>query len=161
MAIIPSKQVIQRSAILGVMIARKDWTLLALHIAGEKGLTPAQLQKVLFLAKQNFSSKLTDFYEFKPYNYGPFDKAISRDVEELAEAGYVKLVKQPNQSWSAYRINGASRVSEELIQEADADVVKYLTKSVHWAQSISFEKLITSIYNAYPEYKVNSVFRGL
>lgn len=143
------------------MISNKDWTLLALHLAGDKGLTPAQLQKVLFLAKQNYSTRLTNFYDFKPYNYGPFDKAIYKDAEELASAGLVQLVKQPNQSWSMYKISNKPDGLEVSSKNTDKDIENYLAKAIKWAQNISFEKLITSIYSAYPEYKVNSVFRGL
>jgi len=140
---------------------KNEWTLLALQLAGDKGLTPAQLQKVLFLIKQNYSSKLGNFYEFKPYNYGPFDKQIYVDAEALAEQGLVVLKKQPGHSWSTYQISPEFDSEEhDFDGDIDANIVNYLKSVIEWAQKLTFQQLIASIYNKYPEYKVNSVFRG-
>lgn len=141
------------------MMNKTDWTHLAINLAGDKGLTPAQLQKVLFLVKENFSDQLTDFYEFKPYNYGPFDKQVYVDAEVLASQGQVKLEKYPGRSWVIYRANPeSSPVTAENTEEKKIE--KYLETVVKWSQSLTFEQLISSIYKKYPSYKVNSVFRG-
>ena len=134
---------------------------MAIKLAGKKGLTPAQLQKVLFLVKQNFTNELKGFYDFKPYNYGPFDKQIYNDAEELKQVGYIKLVRQDGHSWSMYIIEDDFDNSKyPALLKADEKISRYLKLLIDWAQKLSFEQLIASIYNHYPEYKINSVFRG-
>lgn len=139
---------------------KADWTLLAIAAAGRKGLTPAQLQKTLFLVKQNFRNELKDFYAFEPYNYGPFDKSIYEDARVYAQKGMVKMNGVSGQNWSKYYITteGAAK-AQPLRSNADTNAMSYLEKIVHWAQSLSFPQLISAIYKQYPEYKVNSVFK--
>ena len=65
---------------------RKYWTLLALGAAEGKALTPVKLQKTLFLLGQVFP-KMEDFYNFVPYDYGPFNASIYEDAKILAQDG--------------------------------------------------------------------------
>ena len=66
--------------------------MLAISFAQGKGLSPVQLQKALFLLGKQFPSAVgEEFYNFVAYNYGPFDKSIYWDTEELAQQGYVSV----------------------------------------------------------------------
>ncbi|MEX0881579.1 MAG: hypothetical protein WDZ34_01755 [Candidatus Saccharimonadales bacterium] len=140
---------------------KQDWLLLAIASGKKKGLTPAQLQKSLFLLKQAYPKQTADFYNFQPYNYGPFDKQVYEDADVLAESGYITLDSQEDRAWSLYRItdNGKEQTNK-ITGSADADATKYLDKIVKWVQSLTFEQLIATIYKHFPKYKVNSVFRG-
>lgn len=141
-------------------LTKEDWTLLAIACAGESGLTPAQLQKSLFLLEKNSPRKISNFYQFKPYNYGPFDKTIYLDANVLASENLVKVNGVDGQSWSKYHITeqGLTK-AKKLKSELDPPLSSYLERVVHWAQRLSFSQLIASIYKRYPEYKVNSVFK--
>jgi hypothetical protein len=37
---------------------------------------------------------------------------------------------------------------------------EYVVDVANWIRQLSFQQLVASIYNRYPEMKVNSVFRG-
>jgi hypothetical protein len=141
-------------------LSKDEWTLLAIAKAGDQGLTPAQLQKTLYLLKKSYSRQLRDFYKFIPYNYGPFDKTIYSDAAKWADLRLVETNGVLDQSWSVYCITeqGKQKASE-LAGNATTAQISYLNRVVQWAQSLSFQELIASIYKRYPEYKVNSVFR--
>ena len=73
------------------MIEKKEWLLLAISFS-EGYLSPAQLQKSLFLLKQKKKKSVgKGFYNFIPYNYGPFCKEIYSDAESLVSDGVVKF----------------------------------------------------------------------
>jgi hypothetical protein len=36
----------------------------------------------------------------------------------------------------------------------------YVVNLANWVRQLSFQQLVASIYNKYPEMKANSVFRG-
>src|SRR5437773_8648050 len=74
------------SARQGSIMSRRDWLLVALTEAGDRGLSPVQIQKTMFLFKNGTDRVLDEdqFYDFRPYNYGPFDSQIYRDLEDLA-----------------------------------------------------------------------------
>lgn len=140
---------------------RQKWALLAISYADKQGLTPAQLQKSLFLFQKAFGRQVGDFYEFTPYNYGPFDKSVYTDAEALITDKLVgKADGNANHTWSIYAITSAGKSkADELLGELDPKMSRHLKKIVTWAQGLSFQQLISTIYQHYPEYKVNSVFK--
>lgn len=134
--------------------------LIALKYAGERGLTPVQLQKSMFLLGQAYSDKLANYYNFEPYNYGPFDKTIYVDAKVLAEEGLVSIKEVEGHRWQNYFIS-AKGEHWLAVQEGvgvDTEVVSYLEKLVVWVKSLSFTQLVSAVYKKFPEYKVNSIF---
>lgn len=141
---------------------REDWTLLAIASAGGQAVTPVQLQKILFL----LGSKLPDavgreFYQFEPYNYGPFDVTVYRDAEALAARGLVATQAAPGQRWTSYAATPAGlRRAEQVRRGANTDAVAYLSKVVAWARALSFSDLVKAIYREYPAFRARSIFGG-
>lgn len=135
----------------------KDWTLLALAAAEGKTLSPVQLQKSLFLLGQKFGEELDAFYDFEPYHYGPFSKDIYNDLIRLVYEGNAVITFG---RWKEYSATpDGLEVAKRLRESADADQVEYLHRVVNWARSLSFQTLVRSIYDKFPEYKSNSVFQ--
>jgi hypothetical protein len=99
-------------------------------------------------------------YAFVPHNYGPFAKEIYTDAELLASRGLISIEQDPN-AYARYLItaSGRDRVREYLVDRVSNRVQEYLGSVVDWAQKQSFSGLVKSIYEKYPAYRVNSVFR--
>ncbi len=142
------------------MLNRKDWTLLAIAGAKEKGLSPVQLQKTLFLLGRQMPEAVgTDFYDFKPYHYGPFDEDVSADARALAKSGDIEITRRPDENWNRYvvtpeGVRRAETLAREIVKAAD-----YLQRLLDWVQRQTFQSLVTAIYAKYPEMRVNSVFQ--
>ena len=129
---------------------KKQVTLLnALQSAGSEGLTPVQIQKVMFLYGESLEAKeKADFYNFVPYNYGPFDKTIYSDLEKLVGQNMLKKKRSSSGAWyTYYPLNTSATHSDN-----------YIDKLVKWAQKQSFKDLLLAIYEHYPQYKEKSVF---
>jgi len=143
------------------MTARHEWLLIALaHRRGEV-MTPVQVQKAMFLmdaeAKQFVGEK---FYQFVPYNYGPFDADVYNDLALLEREGLVASVPT-DRGWKMFAATPAGVIAAAKVQQgADAKAVAYLQKVVDWVASLSFTALVRAIYEKYPKYKANSVFSG-
>lgn len=141
---------------------RSDWALLAVAIGRGDGLGPVQLQKTLFLLGREMPNSVgPDFYEFIPYNYGPFSREIYEDAERLQALGLLTRRDHMGGDWedfipTAEGIRAASAVAARVGQPS----VAYLTKVIRWAQEVTFDQLVRAIYAKYPEYKENSLFRG-
>jgi uncharacterized protein YwgA len=139
---------------------RKDWALIVLNEAAPGTLSPLQLQKILFLISKNLSDEVgPDFYEFVPYNYGPFAPEIYSDVGLLVGSGLVERVQYTGRNWDAYEItlkghNAALKMLPRISERA----TQYVAKTTKWVTSLTFTQLLTAIYKAYPAYKANSVF---
>jgi len=63
---------------------KSDWIIIVLGAANGGNHTPAQLQKSLFLIKENLPKEFKkEFYDFIPYNCRPFFKEIYSDSKKL------------------------------------------------------------------------------
>ena len=140
-----------------------DTTLLAIASAREV-LQPVQLQKSLFL----FAAKVPkdvlpadSRYQFKPYDYGPFSAEIYSDAETLEADGLVEIMKPPVTRYRQYSVTPqGALVAQQIRERENPSVVEYLSSLVAYTQSLGFNQLVASVYDEYPEMKVNSVFRG-
>lgn len=140
---------------------REKWILMAVNCAENGSLSPIQLQKSLFLLSRKYPNEVgSAFYEFEPYDYGPFNKEIYSDCMALAQQGFL-IVQQPvGRGWSGYSITPkGTEKAKKLKNEVSKPAVKKLCQTVRWAQSLSFSQLLTAIYRAFPEFKKNSVFQ--
>jgi len=143
-------------------LKKDDWLVLALAAAEGKPLSPVQLQKTLFLLQKELPWAVGgEFYTFRPYNYGPFDSAIYADATTLAAQNLVAVENIPGQRWSGYAItiHGRERANA-LSKQISSQALSYLQSLTKWVQSVSFRDLLKAVYSKYPEYAVNSVFRG-
>ena len=139
---------------------RKNWTLLALSAAHGKYLTPVQLQKSLFLLGKAFPEKMNNFYKFEPYNYGPFDAVIYEDAKILAQAGLVNINIPRGRRWCMYLCTSDGLIrAENAVENIPQEVWQFLEKIVDWIFPLSFSQIVSAVYAAYPEMKVNSVFK--
>lgn len=141
----------------------KDWTLLVIAARNGKPLQPVQLQKSLFLLGRNLSLRqlqVESFYPFEPYDYGPFCSQVYSDAEGLCFEGFVHIDCPINLSYRFYSATEEGIVkANELKKILSPETRDYLEKIVEWTSSLSFNDLVSAIYQAYPEMKENSIFR--
>lgn len=140
---------------------RHEIILAALSAGGENAtFTPVQVQKLFFLLDRE-AAHLVDgpHFNFTPYDYGPFDRAVYDGLDSLAQQNLARV-----QNTGRYRVytlsqkgfqQGAAKLGE--LPEAARH---YVANVAQWVRQLSFEQLVASIYNRYPEMKANSVFRG-
>ncbi|WP_428939675.1 hypothetical protein [Fontivita pretiosa] len=145
-----------------MMRNRRDWTLVAIAAAPDHCLTPVQLQKSLFIFGDRLPQLVGEkYYRFRPYNYGPFSAEVYHDAEELAADGLLSIESVPGQRWPQYCATAAGIECARIASAAmPAEVHQYLKELVGWAKSLRFRDLLEAVYSTYPEYAVNSVFRG-
>jgi hypothetical protein len=142
-------------------IEKKYWTLLALASAKGESLSPVQLQKTLFLFGRKMPAAVKhDYYNFIPYNYGPFDPVIYSDAEVLTAESLVVLQERPGCRWSEYAATPRGiALAEKIKNSVPGKELRYLDGLVEWVRSLSFRDLLRTVYAEYPDYAVNSVFR--
>ena len=134
-------------------MSKAEWLLLALDAAGSQGLSPVQLQKSLFLLGKRATTALSEFYEFVPYNYGPFSREIYQDAKSLEQQGLVSVTPGHNAGYREYRITPTGHMrADHLWKRVDPQAAAYLRSLVDWAQRTSFASLVSAIYSEYPEY---------
>ena len=139
---------------------RKSIVLAGLAASGGAVHTPAQVQKLFFLIDRNIHNLVGGpYFDFMPYNYGPFDQTVYRVLEQLAVDDLVELV--PDSNWTSYRLTaGGQKIGEGLLESLSSDAADYIRRVSEFVRRLSFTQLVSSIYEAYPEMRENSVFQS-
>jgi len=121
--------------------------------------SPVQVQKLLFLIDRNLGKDIGGpHFNFHPYNYGPFDRAVYETLESLGNEGFVEIVS--NHSWKEYALTEKGRAQGMAIFESlPIPTKKYIAEVSRFVRSLSFTQLVSAIYKAYPEMRANSVFQ--
>ena len=73
----------------------------------------------------------------------------------------VEILRNPALRWRNYRLTPEGQgAGEEILGQLDSHVADYVRGLSAFVRRLSFAELVTAIYAAYPEMKVNSVFQG-
>lgn len=138
----------QQEIILAAMAPAKG----ALH-------TPVQMQKLLFLIDRNIPRQTGGpHFSFRPWNYGPFDKAVYDVLLALALDDHVDRI--PDRSWIDYKLtlSGQER-GERLLEQLPEVASVYIRQASEFVRKLTFTQLVSAIYKAYPDMRANSVFQ--
>lgn len=123
--------------------------------------TPVQVQKLLFLIDKNIPHEVEGpHFNFQPYDYGPFDQAVYSVLDELAGSGHIAINEQPGRRWKTYALTAEGQaIGHDVLSRLDKRAQAYISKLSEFVLSLNFAQLISAVYKAYPEMKINSVFR--
>ncbi len=144
-----SEQMASRECILIAIVAA----------AGDTGLDRAQLQKSVFLVGEEFDGRLpANFYQFRPYMYGPFAQDAYSDIERLCD-GMVIEVLTDKDGRPSYRLAPGATTGLCGLSGLSEDLESGIRQIVGWVTSMSFKELVRAIYHLYPDQRQNSVFQ--
>ena len=138
---------------------KKEIVLVALVPANGDIHTPVQVQKLLFLIDRNVTDTINgEHFNFSPYSYGPFDIEVYKTLEQLGYDDFVEINRE--ETWETYRltVKGQER-GNQLFEPLDETVRNYVIALSEFVHKLTFNQLVSAIYKAYPEMRVNSVFR--
>ena len=138
------------------MAHRKDWLLLAIASAADGKLSPVQSQEAMFLLSEEAGALVPrPFYSFHPYNYGPFDAAVYRDVDDLQQDGLLRIVHAERSAMYQITPAGLDHAGQ-LRGSLDPHATEYLERLVVWIKSLSFDAVLEAISEKYPKYTNNA-----
>lgn len=139
---------------------RQKLMLAALAAGGENAtFTPVQLQKLFFLIDREASGLVGGpFFNFVPYDYGPFDKAVYLELDSLDSQALLQT--QGMRSYKTYVLTHAGfAAGTDALSTISEAASKFLREAAQWVRSLNFQQLVAAIYNRYPDMRVNSIFR--
>ena len=143
---------------------RRDLVLAILSAADGRTYSPVQIQKAVFLVCEHFGEVIDDgpAFDFQPYDYGPFDSDVYSEIEALRRAGEAVIAPSANGNWNTYAASdaGIERSNAILHGILNDETSNYIFAISNWVRSLSFKSLVKSIYEAYPQMRANSIFRG-
>jgi hypothetical protein len=140
---------------------KNDLVLAVLAVSDGAIHTPVQVQKLFFLIDMKYADYVGGkHFHFEPYDYGPFDKDVYRTLEFLEAKGLVEITENKCKRGNMYRLTKeGQKEGNEHLHKIDSSAVEKIKELSAFIRGLSFAELISAIYKAYPETKVNSVFR--
>lgn len=138
---------------------RRELILAALAAGGgNTSYSPVQVQKLLFLIDRDAAHLAGGtHFNFVPYDYGPFDRAVYDELDALAQEGLAEV--NTAGPYRKYRLTADGyRLGAEKLDGLTEDVQSLLTKIAQWIKPLNFQQIVATIYKHYPEMKARSVF---
>ena len=118
-------------------------------------ISPIQIMKGMFLLGKEMN--LQNFYEFKPYLYGPCSFEIYSDLSKLENKGLIDSIPTPK-GWNYYIITEKGKeIARELEKRLDKDLIEKILQIKEIVLSKGFLELLEFVYTKYPKYAVNSI----
>ena len=142
----------------------RDLVLAVMSMFPYQKPSPVQTQKLFFLIDEKLPAysdcpEGVPYFEFRPEGFGPFDRKVFDVLTELCSEGSVNLL---GDNWNPIRGYEVTVVGLEngkrFVDEIPEKPRSYIDTLGKWVFSVTFAQLISTIYQAFPEMKVNSVF---
>jgi hypothetical protein len=148
---------------IGELTHRQQVVLAALAAEPGASFAPVQIQKLFFLLDENAEAQLGGKqFQFRPYDFGPFDQAVYAELEVLETLGLVQISRVgPAPGHRRYQLTTKGQeLGEEILSSSLSGLQSYMQEVSRWVRRLSFAQLVGSIYKAYPWTRENSVFQG-
>lgn len=135
------------------MLKRQRVLLRLLQQAERKTVTRIELTKWCFLLREETPScGGSAFYDFVPYQYGPFSFSIYQELEKLVAQSYIET--PDDQTLRLTKLGSAEAT-------VPADVSRDVNRITRRFADYSTRKLLDYVYESYPSFTVNSVRKQL
>ena len=141
------------------MITHRSEIVLGAMAAGPRHayFDPVRMQKLLFLIDVEIPDLIGGpFFDFQPYNFGPFDIQVYFELEELTASSRVHT----DRTWryDRYRLTDAGLVmGNTVLRELPETARRFVDRACQWMLAVSFDDLLSAIYRRYPDMGVRSI----
>lgn len=142
------------------MLSKEEFVLAVLSASENNRYTPVQIQKIFFILDREIPEHISGpVFDFKPYDYGPFDSTIYQIMEMLIEKGYVSRHGESIEKSRSYSLTTDGRVAgNSHLKTLNDSANSYIADVISFVSKLGFSQLVQAIYKKYPDMKVNSVF---
>lgn len=140
-------------------LQKRDWILLALR---RTPLDRMHTMKTLFLIWHGSGRKITNYFEFIPYLYGPCSFEVYSEIEKLKGEGLIVQPPHPMPQWVNYYLTEkGKKEAEEVKKRTPLETIRFIETVVDEVSKLSFYELLGKVYSEAPDFAVNSMFKEI
>ena len=123
--------------------------------------SPIQIQKLLFIIDREIPEHVNGpHFNFKPFDYGPFDKKVYMVLEKLEERSHVVIDRSGR--YPVYALTGQGmEAGVDTLMTLPHPVLEFMVQVSSWVRNVSFRTLLREIHLRYPDMAVNGVLQEL
>lgn len=139
-------------------MTKKDWILLALD---KYPLDRIHVMKILFLLWYRSGRKISDYFQFIPYLYGPCSFEVYTVLESLLNEGHISQPPHQTPKWVHYYLTEKGKeLAEQLTRKVSSENLTAIGLIADEVAPLSFYDLLRKVYKEAPEFAVNSIFKN-
>lgn len=139
----------------GTRLSKQDWILLLLR---EKPMDRIRLMKALFLIWHRSGRKISGFYEFLPYMYGPCSFDLYRELESAERLQLISQAPHPIDRWADYFLTArGSHAADAAVRKIDSKARETIHSVANEVTEVGFQELLRQVYDEAPDFAGNSV----
>ncbi|MEO0236254.1 MAG: hypothetical protein ABIM02_05975 [candidate division WOR-3 bacterium] len=140
-------------------LSKKDWILLLLR---ESPLDRIHIMKALFLIWHRSGRKLTNYFEFKPYLYGPCSFEVYSVLSNMEVERLIVQPPYPAPQWVEYYLTDKGKKEAEKVFNNTSDEIREIIKKITAEISnLNFFELLHKVYREAPDFAINSMFKEI
>ena len=141
-------------------MTRQEFVLMAMAAGHGDAHTAVQVQKLLFLIERKVPQVIGGpHFTFVPDAFGPLDLEVYAELSAASAKGLVSIYNERD-TVRIYCLTSAGRaVGEAMLAKLKPETAEYLRTLSAWVRRQGFWKLVSAVYHAYPEMRVNGVFQ--
>lgn len=135
----------------------REKVVLALLREANRPVGSLMLTKLFFLLRHEtgIAQKITGFYYFVPYRFGPYSFVLHNDLTGLSRNGYIEA---SDEKWRLGRLVEPNR---DWMSELDESVAKALSYVYSSRGSLTADDLLKYVYSTYPWFASKSELKHL
>lgn len=144
------------------MMSSNDFVLAVFASSNNAIHSPVQIQKLFFLIEKKIPElSENNYFNFTPYNYGPFDPEIYEVISELISSEDLEIINDINSKIIKYRTTKEGQIrGENILKSFTVKVIDKIKILSEFVRNLTFFELVSAIYKEYPDMKKYSIFRG-
>ena len=141
-------------------MTKEDYVRAGMSAAKMNSLTPVRVQKLFFLLDVRIPEKIGGpYFEFAPYDYGPFDKNVYSVFESLENKNLAEIRKPDFNNPQLYQLTPSGQKNgDKMFGSFPKDTQESIVEFVEWIRKHSFTQIVSTIYKHYPDMSTKSVF---
>jgi|SRR3989304_3135587 len=140
-------------------LTEKDWILLALK---RIPLDRIHIMKTLFLIWHRSGRKMTGYFQFEPYLYGPCSFEVYSMLGNLQANGFIVQPPHPAPQWVNYYLTDrGKKEAEEAEKRVSPNILRLIEEVANEVSRLNFYELLRSVYTEAPDFAVNSMFKEI
>jgi uncharacterized protein YwgA len=137
---------------------KAKWILAMLRISP---LDRIHIMKALFLLQRR-AGEIPDYFQFKPYLYGPCSFEVYDVLAALEREGLVVRPLDPMPQWVAYYLTErGKKEAEKAVCDLDPKLRECLEAVTREVSRLGFYELLKRVYDEAPEFAENSLLKGV
>lgn len=142
-------------------LTEEDWVLVFFYAGNEKSIGHPRINGILMFTKQFFvfvkeiRTELLKYFNFVPYDYGPYSFVLKDIIHKLAQEEYLNIEMVEDRQDFILTDKGLEK-AKSIYANVDDNTKKTLGNLRKEANQLGYRGVLRYVYSRYPEYTTAS-----